>query len=223
MRKTFLITIAGAALTVACHGAPPPEKPAPRQTGAEIALEQQRQDSLDAVQRATADSASQAALASQALADSVARAQADSIEQARLADEAAARDLATAAAKNTELRDELGVMVHFEVGQAEISADGTAALDRKVAILNANPDLRLRITGACDERGSDQFNHALGERRAAAVRRYLIEKGIDAARLDEISTGESSPIASGSNEEAWARNRRAEFAVVSGDSPLAMP
>jgi peptidoglycan-associated lipoprotein len=63
---------------------------------------------------------------------------------------------------------------------------------------------------------------ALGERRAAAVKRYLVEKGIAVARLDEASVGEQSPVDAGSGETAWARNRCAEFVIVSGDMPLAM-
>lgn len=136
-----------------------------------------------------------------------------------MAAETAARE---AAEKSAELREELGVMVHFDVAQARIQPDGHAALDRKVTILTANPTVRLQITGACDERGSDQYNLALGNRRAAAVKRYLIEKGIDAARLDVMSSGEQSPIDSGRDEAAWARNRRAEFVIVGGDALLAM-
>jgi len=113
-------------------------------------------------------------------------------------------------------------MVYFDVAQAQIRTDGQAILDRKVAILNANPAVRIRITGACDERGSDQYNEALGERRAAAVEKYLTGKGIDVARLDQVSNGEKDPVDSGSDEAAWARNRRAEFVIVSGDMPLAM-
>ena len=137
----------------------------------------------------------------------------------RLATEAAARG---AAEKDAELRQELGVMVYFDVAQAQIQTDGQAILDRKVAILNANPAVRIRITGACDERGSDQYNEALGERRAAAVKQYLTGKGIDVARLDQVSNGEKDPVDSGSDEAAWAQNRRAEFVIVSGDMPLAM-
>jgi peptidoglycan-associated lipoprotein len=217
MRKTtVLITIAGIALA-GCHSAPPP-KAAPEPTAAEIALQRHVQDSLDAVSRATADSvelARQAALAE--------RARADSVEQARLAAEAAALKAAEeAAAKSTALRQELGVMAHFDTGKAQIRQDDRAALDRKVAILNANPAVRLRITGACDERGSEQYNQALGTRRAAAVQRYLVGQGIDATRLDQASLGEKSPIDSGHNEAAWAQNRRTEFVIVSGDTPLAM-
>lgn len=214
-RITFLIPIAAVVLAAACHSSPPPETPAPQPTEAEIALQRHMQDSLDAVARATADSIEQARQ-QLALAE---KARADSVEQVRLATEAAARE---ATEKDAELRKELGVMVYFDVAQAQIQTDGQAVLDRKVAILNANPAVRLRITGACDERGSDQYNEALGQRRAAAVKQYLTGKGIDVSRLDQVSNGEKDPVDSGSDEAAWARNRRAEFVIVSGDMPLAM-
>lgn len=212
MRKTsILFTVAGFALAASCHSAPPAETPAPAPTDAEIALSHHMQDSLDMVNRARADSIEQARL--------VAVARADSIERARLAIETAARE---AAEQNANLRNELGVMVHFDVAKSRILPDGQAALDRKIEILNANPMVRLRITGATDDRGSDSYNVALGTRRAAAVKQYLIAKGIDVSRLDQVSTGETSPIDSGTGETAWAQNRRAEFMIVSGDMPLAM-
>lgn len=211
MRKTaFFVFLVLLGFAVACNRAPPPVAATPQPTAAEFAQQRRAQDSVDAVRRTAADSverARQVALAEQARADSV--------ERARVA-------AADAAAKqNAALREELAVMVHFDVAKAEIQPDGGAALDRKVAILNANPLVRVRITGACDDRGSDEYNQALGDRRAAAVQRYLVAKGIDATRLEQVSAGESSPIDSGAGEVAWARNRRAEFTIVSGDSPLA--
>jgi peptidoglycan-associated lipoprotein len=211
MRKTaFFIILVLLGVTVACNRAPPPVGATPEPTAAEIAQQRATQDSLDAVRRATADSVEQARLA--ALAE---RARADSVERARVAAAAAV------ARQNATLRDELAVMVHFDVAQAEILPDGHAALDRKVAILKANPLVRVRITGACDDRGSDAYNQALGDRRAAAVTRYFVAQGIDAGRLEQVSAGEKSPIDGGSGEVAWARNRRAEFTILSGDSPLA--
>ncbi|HEX9630990.1 MAG TPA: OmpA family protein [Gemmatimonadales bacterium] len=211
MRKTaFIIILVLLGFAVACNRAPPPVAATPQPTAAEIAQQRRTQDSLDAVRRATADSVEQARLV--ALAE---RARADSVERARVAAAAAV------ARQNATLRDELAVMVHFDVAKAEIQPDGHAALDRKVAILNANPTVRVRITGACDDRGSDEYNQALGDRRAAAVQRYLVAKGIDAARLEQGSVGENSPIDAGSGEVAWARNRRAEFMILSGDWPLA--
>lgn len=216
MRKTaFLIILAALVPAVACQRAPPSAAAAPQPTAAEIA-QRRAQDSLAAARRATADSAERARQVEVA-----SRARADSVERARLA-ATAARTAAEAARQNTALRDDLAVMVHFDVAEAEIQPEGRAILDRKAAILNANPTVRLRITGACDERGSDEYNQALGERRAAAVARYLVAKGVDGARLEQVSAGETSPIDADTGELAWARNRRAEFLVVSGDSPLVM-
>lgn len=214
MRKVLLMSFTAAVFIAACHSGPPAEAPVPQPSEAEIAMHRHMQDSLDAVARTTADSIEQARRL--AVAE---RARADSIEQARLA---AATAVRLAAEQSTALRQELGVMVHFDVAQSQLLTDGRAVLDRKIAILNANPAVRLRITGATDERGSDRYNVALGERRAASVKRYLMDQGIDVARLDGVSTGESSPIATGSDEAAWAQNRRAEFDIVSGDTPLAM-
>src|SRR5512134_1444436 len=163
---TLLITVAGVALAAACQRSPAPSTPAPQPNEAEIARQRQVEDSLAAVSRAAADSVERARQVELA-----GRARADSIERVRLAAEAAVRD--AAAEKGAELQKELGMMVHFDVAQARLQPDGRTALDRKVAILNANPSVRLLITGACDERGSDEYNVALGERRAAAVQKYL--------------------------------------------------
>jgi hypothetical protein len=111
------------------------------------------------------------------------------------------------------LREDLAGMIHFDFDQAQIQPDDRAALDRKATILAANPAVRLRIAGGCDERGSVAYNVALGSRRAAAAKQYLIERGIDAGRLEEFSSGEGSPIDPGQNEAAWVQNRRAEFEV----------
>lgn len=212
MRQTaFFLILTALALTAACNRAPPPVAAPPQPTDAELALQRRTQDSLAAVRQATADSI---ALARQV--ELVNQARADSVERARLA------AVTAAATQNAALRDELAVMVHFDVARAEIQPDGHAVLDRKVAILKANPMVRMRITGACDDRGSDEYNQALGDRRAAAVQRYLVANGIDATRLEQVSVGETSPIDSGAGEVAWARNRRAEFLIVSGESPLAM-
>ena len=202
---TLLITLAGLSLAAACSSAPKPEPPAPQPTEAELARQRQVQDSLAAVAQAAADSVERAKQL--ALAE---RARADSVERVRLA-----------AAQNTELREELGVMVHFDVAESQLLPDGVAALARKVAILKANPAVRLQIVGACDDRGSAQYNLALGTRRAAVVTQYLTDQGIDAARLDQSSLGEADPIAAGDDETAWAQNRRAQFEVLGGDGLLA--
>ena len=88
--------------------------------------------------------------------------------------------------------------------------DGNAqsTLFRQAAFLNSNPSLTVTIEGHCDERGTREYNLALGERRAAAARDYLLAQGVDPARIKVISYGKEKPVASGSNEESWAKNRR---------------
>ena len=133
----------------------------------------------------------------------------------RIAREAAAR----AAALRTELAD----MIHFDFDKADIRATDQGILDRKAAILAANPGVRLRVAGNADERGSDEYNLALGNRRAAAAKRYLAGKGIDEGRLDVVSYGKERPLDPGHNEDAWAKNRRDEFEVTGGGDTLVPP
>src|SRR5205807_5871502 len=86
-----------------------------------------------------------------------------------------------------------------------------------------NPGLRIRISGHCDERGSDEYNLALGNRRATAAKQYVVSHGIDAGRIETVSYGEERPLASGHDEEAWAQNRRDEFEILSGGENLKQP
>jgi peptidoglycan-associated lipoprotein len=113
--------------------------------------------------------------------------------------------------------------IHFEFDRSGIQPADRAALDRKAAILAASPGVRVRIAGYCDDRGSAEYNLALGNRRAAAAKQYLIERGIDAGRLDVVSFGSASPVDPGQNEAAWALNRRAVFEVASGEAALTAP
>ncbi|MEO8138827.1 MAG: peptidoglycan-associated lipoprotein Pal [Gemmatimonadota bacterium] len=135
-----------------------------------------------------------------------------------------AEDAAAAAARITaSVLAELGTMVHFDFDQADIRTDDKMLLDRKAAILGANQGLRVTISGHADERGSDEYNLALGTRRAAAVKTYLANKGIDGGRLTVTSYGEERPLAAGHDEDAWAQNRRAEFEPPMGAANLRMP
>jgi peptidoglycan-associated lipoprotein len=137
---------------------------------------------------------------------------------------APAEDPAAAAARVTaEVLNEVRVMVHFDFDKSDIRPDDRAILDRKAAVLGANTGLRLRISGHADERGSDEYNLALGNRRAAAVKTYLANKGIDAGRFEVVSFGEEQPIAQGHDEDSWFQNRRAEFEVTAGGTNLRMP
>jgi peptidoglycan-associated lipoprotein len=104
--------------------------------------------------------------------------------------------------------------IHFAFDQHTLSDQARETLAGNAAWLKANPGARVVIEGHCDERGSDEYNLALGERRALAAQSYLISLGISANRLSTISYGEERPLAPGRGEEAWAQNRRAEFKVV---------
>ena len=101
--------------------------------------------------------------------------------------------------------------VFFNYDQYVIRADDLEALKRDVNILKALPKVMIRIEGHCDERGSDKYNLALGDRRAIAVRDYLINQGIDSSRIETISYGKERPFCEESNEECWQLNRRAHF------------
>ena len=81
-------------------------------------------------------------------------------------------------------------------------------------MVETNPRVRVEIEGHCDERGTDEYNLALGERRADSAKEYLLTLGIPDNRLSTLSYGESRPFAQGSNEDAWAQNRRAHFVAV---------
>jgi peptidoglycan-associated lipoprotein len=115
-----------------------------------------------------------------------------------------------------ETRANLLLPIYFSYDAADLNTEARASLDIKVAILRANPDVRIRIEGHCDSRGSTEYNIALGMRRAAEARQYLIDRGIAAARIETVSHGEERPAVNAENESAWARNRRDEFGITQG-------
>jgi len=104
--------------------------------------------------------------------------------------------------------------VFFDYDQYDLRTDAKATLDRKATFLNQNSSVRSQIEGHCDERGTNEYNLALGERRANAAKQYLTTAGVNAARLSTISYGEERPLDPGRNEAAWARNRRAHFVIT---------
>jgi len=113
--------------------------------------------------------------------------------------------------------------IYFEYDQDAIRPDAQSTLERKAAILLANPGLRIRIAGNADERGSDEYNLVLGTKRATAAKRFFESKGIDGSRIDIISYGEERPVDPASNEGAWAKNRRDEFEITAGGDRLVKP
>lgn len=103
--------------------------------------------------------------------------------------------------------------VYFGFDDYTLSAEAQDSLNKLSDFMKASTSTVVQIEGHCDERGSIEYNLALGERRAQSVKNYLMQLGVDPARLPTISFGEEKPAASGSNENAWAKNRRAEFVV----------
>ena len=101
--------------------------------------------------------------------------------------------------------------VFFDFDRYEIRDDALPILEAYVRELAKRPELRLRVEGHCDERGSERYNMALGDRRANVVKAFLMEKGIAPERLDTISYGEERPFCSEHDEKCWALNRRAHF------------
>lgn len=110
----------------------------------------------------------------------------------------------------------VGDRVYFDLDSYQIRPEAYPRMDAQVAWLQRYPSVTVRIEGNADERGTREYNLALGARRAESIRAYLVERGVSAGRIDTISYGKERPIAAGSNEEAWARNRNAHTAIVSG-------
>jgi peptidoglycan-associated lipoprotein len=103
--------------------------------------------------------------------------------------------------------------VYFDMDQAVLRADARASLKARADAIQQHPEWGVvTIQGHCDERGSDEYNLALGERRATAVKRYLVDLGVPASRLGTTTFGESRPAVAGHDEKAWRYNRRSELA-----------
>ena len=143
----------------------------------------------------------------------LARARQDSIDAANRARQ---DSIANAGRAATDARNALTAAIHFDFDRSDITDEAKGILDAKVPVLNANPSLRIRVAGNTDSRGSDEYNLALGQRRAAAAKRYLTQRGIDASRIDVISYGEERPAAQGDDESAYSQNRRDEFEITAG-------
>ena len=109
---------------------------------------------------------------------------------------------------SSELID-VGDRIFFGYDETTISDESAGTLQKQYQFLNRNPDLSVTITGHCDERGTREYNIALGERRASAVKNYLISLGIDANRIAVISYGKEKPTVEGHDDWSWAQNRTA--------------
>lgn len=192
--RRFVVPILAAVVVGACSSDPPPP-PAPAGPSEEE-LAQRRADSIAAAREAERRAAEAAA--------------------AREAEEARRRAIADA-------RETLEAMVFFDYDESEIRDDAAAVLRRKVEVLRASPQVQIRIEGHADERGSTEYNLALGNRRAEAVRQFLAGFGLPESRFTIVSYGEEQPLVNASNENAWAQNRRAEFEITAGANAINPP
>ncbi|MFV2007027.1 MAG: OmpA family protein [Longimicrobiales bacterium] len=197
MRGFIVPAMAALVLTAACGGNEPPPPPAPTgPTQAEIdAANTARQDSIDAAEAARAEAAAAAERAAERRRQQEMR----------------------------SLRTTLTAIVQFEYDMADITPESEQALRAKVGILRNSPDIRLRLEGHADERGSNEYNQALGSARAQSVKDFLTGFGISADRFGMVSYGEERPLVNRSDEDAWAQNRRVEFKITAGQIRVSDP
>jgi peptidoglycan-associated lipoprotein len=110
----------------------------------------------------------------------------------------------------------IGERIYFDTDQYDIRSDAQPTLGAQAQWLNRYPAVRVRIEGNADERGTREYNLALGARRANAVREFLIGQGVSGSRIETLSYGKERPIDGGSNDDAWAKNRNARTAITDG-------
>jgi len=133
-----------------------------------------------------------------------------SMDLSELSDEELAAQL-----KDLSVSEVIGKLdtVYFDFDRSSLTPRAKSTLDTNARILKARGDVDVVVSGHCDERGTDEYNRALGARRAETVKSYLSNAGVGGSRLKTVSYGEDEPVDSGHDEAAWAKNRRAEFGV----------
>jgi peptidoglycan-associated lipoprotein len=104
--------------------------------------------------------------------------------------------------------------IHFAYDSSVVRSQDKSKVAAVASHLKSNPQTAVRVEGNCDERGTEEYNRSLGERRALAAREELIGLGVDASRVDTISYGEDKPVATGHSEASWKQNRRADFVLL---------
>jgi len=192
MIQRLLTLFAAAALLAACE------------TASEVSSD--ASGGASASTASTASSTSTASDASTSSSDSSSSSSSSSSASSAGTDSAAAAGSASLTAE--EQLAQIGTQVFFGYDSAVLSSDAQATLDRQAAFLASEPALRITIEGHCDERGTREYNLALGERRASAARDYLVAKGVNSARIRTVSYGKERPAVVGSNAASWAKNRR---------------
>ncbi|HEX6631730.1 MAG TPA: peptidoglycan-associated lipoprotein Pal [Gemmatimonadaceae bacterium] len=125
--------------------------------------------------------------------------------------------------RTAEVRSTMTQMIHFDFDKSDLRAEAQSTLDAKIPLFQANPEMRIRISGHADERGSDEYNVALGQRRASAAKQYLVQHGISEDRIEIVSYGEERPTCTEQNESCYQQNRRDEFEIIAGGPTFKMP
>jgi peptidoglycan-associated lipoprotein len=112
-------------------------------------------------------------------------------------------------------RTSIGLLpLFFDFDKAIVRPDQVERIESDALFLKGNPEVKVRIEGNCDDRGTNEYNMALGERRAMGAMKYLVNLGVAESRLSTLSYGEERPLASGNDEKAWSQNRRDDFVIV---------
>ena len=145
-------------------------------------------------------------------AEQEARARQKALEEQRLREERLGEE-ANARTERTEKEEFLNELIYFEFDKSRLLPEAKEILKRKAKWLMAHPNVSVIIEGHCDERGTNEYNMALGDRRAQSANSYLVDLGISRQRLTTISYGEERPVNSGHNERAWAENRRDQLVI----------
>jgi peptidoglycan-associated lipoprotein len=126
------------------------------------------------------------------------------------------REIEEAARREAQMKEEFeNVDVHFDFDQFSLTVEAREVLAKKASWLLDHPDINVEIEGHCDERGTNEYNLALGERRAYTAKKYLVAAGVETKRIPTISYGEERPLDTDYNETAWAKNRRAHLRILS--------
>lgn len=152
----------------------------------------------------------------QARLDSVAKADAARAAAAAAAAAAAQAGPPTDAPVTTRESAALAASIFFDLDESSLTDEARTAVEAKAPVLLRHPNMRIRITGHADSQGSDEYNLALGLRRAAETKRYLSALGVDESRMEIVTMGEERPAVEGHTQEAYALNRRCEFEVIAG-------
>lgn len=203
---------------LACGGNPQPETSPEPDTGDDAeAREEARKDSI-----ARAEARQREEEADELCQRALAAVTAGNYEEARELYQRARREYeetecAERAADELDRLDAVKTVrerIHYEFDESDITDEAAQTLQRKAEVLRANPGLRIVIEGHCDERGSNEYNMALGQRRAESAVNYLLDAGVpEESIVRTVSYGEERPLVDRSDEEAWAMNRRAEFVI----------